>query len=147
MIIKLKIIFLFSVSLFFGCKSKEIKQTESGFWILENQTGGIAGRNITEADRGYSVKLILCNNGKFYQLKNDSISEQGTYSIGNGKSIYQKEAQRIISLSSGKKLVVMKINATEMELAENYYDGFGFSYLRTKSFKIKKIPFQKGKNP
>lgn len=123
-----------------SCKTTKNTSPEIGFWQLESKSGGITGRNQTAESIGFTQKMILVKNGTYLFLQNDTIIEKGLYTLLMGKTIFKTEAQQLIKFSSGKSLVIMKLDLERLELTENYNDGFGYAYKKTEKINYTKLP-------
>ncbi|MER0440815.1 hypothetical protein [Emticicia sp. W12TSBA100-4] len=135
---KLSFLFIISVLFAFSCTKEEVSATKEstsglvGEWRWVSSTGGIAGKTITPTSAGYERKLVLTADLKFSRYKDNTLESSGTYQITQGKSIYKAEQVDFIKFSDGASLVIMSQSASELSLADNFYDGFGEVYQRIK---------------
>ncbi len=130
---------LIITSLFaFSCTKEEVssasesKSSLVGEWRWISSTGGIAGKTITPSSAGYERKLVLTSDLKFSRYKDNTLESSGTYQLTQGKSIYKVEQVDFIKFSDGTSAVIISQSATELSLADNFYDGFGETYQRIK---------------
>ena len=135
---KLSFLLIITSLLAFSCTKEEIlsanESTSSlvGEWRWISSTGGIAGKTITPSSAGYERKLVLTADLKFSRYKDNTLESSGTYQLTQGKSIYKVEQVDFIKFSDGTSAVIISQSATELSLADNFYDGFGETYQRIK---------------
>lgn len=134
---KLSFLLVFATLFTFSCTKEEVVATEAssslaGDWRWVSSTGGIAGKTITPASAGFERKLILTTDLKFSRYKDNTLESTGTYQITQGKSIYKAEQVDFIKFSDGTSSVIISQSASELSLADNFYDGFGEVYQRIK---------------
>lgn len=135
---KLSFLLIITSLLAFSCTKEEIlsanESTSSlvGEWRWISSTGGIAGKTITPSLAGYERKLVLTADLKFSRYKDNTLESSGTYQLTQGKSIYKVEQVDFIKFSDGTSAVIISQSATELSLADNFYDGFGETYQRIK---------------
>lgn len=132
---KLSFLLVFVALFTFSCTKEEVVATEAssslaGEWRWVSSTGGIAGTTTTPTSAGYERKLVLTSDFKFSRYKNAALEKSGTYEIIQAKSIYKAELVDFIKFSDGTSSVIMTQSASELSLADNFYDGFGEVYQR-----------------
>lgn len=135
---KLSFLLILAALFAFSCTKEEVLATSEstsslvGEWRWVSSTGGIAGKTITPSSAGYERKLILTTDLKFSRYKDNTLESSGTYQISQGKSIYKAEQVDFIKFSDGTSSVIISQSASELSLADNFYDGFGEVYQRIK---------------
>lgn len=135
---KLSFLLILAALFAFSCTKEEVLATSEstsslvGEWRWVSSTGGIAGKTITPSSAGYERKLILTTDLKFSRYKDNILESSGTYQISQGKSIYKAEQVDFIKFSDGASSVIINQSASELSLADNFYDGFGEVYQRIK---------------
>lgn len=135
---KLSFLLILAALFAFSCTKEEVLATSEstsslvGEWRWVSSTGGIAGKTITPSSAGYERKLILTTDLKFSRYKDNILESSGTYQITQGKSIYKSEQVDFIKFSDGTSSVIISQSASELSLADNFYDGFGEVYQRIK---------------
>lgn len=130
---KLVVICLITVILL-GCSEKvDLSQPDLiGKWKWIQTTGGFAGVNITPETEGFTRTLVFSEDGHYKFIKNDSVTEEGTYEIIKKKNTIAGEAF-VISYSGGRLLeeIIVQQNDT-LNLQQNVIDGFRNKYTRVK---------------
>ncbi len=135
---KLSFLLIITSLLAFSCTKEEVSSANEstsslvGEWRWISSTGGIAGKTITPSSAGYERKLVLTADLKFSRYKDNTLESSGTYQLTQGKSIYKVEQVDFIKFSDGTSAVIISQSATELSLADNFYDGFGETYQRIK---------------
>ena len=134
---KLSFLLVFIALFILSCTKEEVVATEAssslaGEWRWVSSTGGIAGKTITPSSAGYERKLVLTSDFKFSRYKDNVLESSGTYQISQGKSIYKAEQVDFIKFSDGTSSVIISQSASELSLADNFYDGFVEVYQRIK---------------
>ena len=101
-----------------------------GTWNWISSSGGIAGTTNTPASTGKNIALKFTSDNKYFYYTNGVISSEGTYKFSTQKSIVDGTFKKSIVFSAGGEMIIDKIDNTNLYLSDNYYDGFGSSYIR-----------------
>ena len=127
-----KLLFLLIVG-FTSCSKEEVtvKSNELvGEWKWVKKTGGIAGVNETP-NKGDTFVLKLNSDNTYSYITNGSETSKGQYTLDKEESmLYNKETPVIVFDENGKLMYELQGNV--LYLAEDYYDGFNYEYVRIK---------------
>lgn len=121
-----KIALLLTLALTFSCGAlKKDKDGYNGTWILQNKSGGFAGKT-TLPD--HEVKLVIKNDKIKYFEKGKLISED-VFKVEKAKVIQSTEPQDVIV---SKKLMKQSINVSgdTLVIADQCYDCYTYLYVR-----------------
>lgn len=125
---------LILLTIFVSCSDENTNiQTEKklvGTWSWISSSGGIAGITATPASTGKNIDLKFTSDGKYFYYTNGIISNEGTYTFSTKKSIVDGIDKKSIVFSAGGEMIIAQIDNTNLYLDDNYYDGFGSSYIR-----------------
>ncbi len=128
----LKILGLLFLTLFVSCSDNDDSSDQNliGTWSWVSSSGGIAGITETPASTGKNIDLKFTSDGHYFYYTNGTISSQGTYTFSTQKSILDGKNKRSIVFSANGEMIIDQIDSTNLYLSDNYYDGFGSSYIR-----------------
>jgi hypothetical protein len=110
-------------------ESGSYQDSLTGRWIWIQSDGGIANNiHETPASTGKNIELQLTNDGHYFFYFNGVIQTEGTYAIGNEKSIIDHSDKPVIDFSTDKDLLILRIDSDNLILSDNAYDGIGYVY-------------------
>jgi hypothetical protein len=133
-----RIIVIVLIILANGCYSNptnvQVSQASSkleGGWLWKQSSGGIAGQIIIPSEN-QKVVLKFTSDGRYSQYRNDTLQYSSTYTIKKDKTIYSADSLDVIYFKEYlfEKLVILQLTKDSLELADNFYDGFGFTYIK-----------------
>lgn len=104
-----------------------------GSWLLTRISGGFAGTT-TDISPEEGRKVVFTEGGSVsYYLKGALVSST-TFVLKKGKSIYSSEEKNFIHFADNPEMpmVILSISRDTLQLADNVYDGFSYTYLREK---------------
>lgn len=103
-----------------------------GNWQYLSASGGIGGATIYPP-RDSTYVLSLYDNGKYDRKLNGKVYEAGAYSLSpvSTNNIFRLPLAPIsFSGTAGGPQQLIRVGGDTLSLAENVYDGFGYSYKR-----------------
>jgi len=113
-------------------QNEPVEQQILGKWEWISSVGGFAGTRITPATSN-ETQVIVFSKEKIARYKNDSLISEKPYHIEQGKTVFSNKDQDILvegDDNSGIRLV-LKVSGDTLELANNFVDGFGHTYVRS----------------
>lgn len=126
-----------------GCKSEEPAHPIVGKWQWTESIGGFTGGMTVRPQPSERLILQFTNNGTFSLSLNDTVGVSGTYRLAAIRSIYKGADAPGIYLENvvykkpyifpgfQYQMVLMLVNQSKLELADNANDGYGCSLTRT----------------
>jgi hypothetical protein len=103
----------------------------SGVWSWLSTDGGIANIHQTPGSTGNEMFLHLTSDHHYSFYTNTAITDQGTYTITNKKSIIDNTTKPALIFSNRQTDQIIEIlNKDTLKLADNAYDGFETLYIR-----------------
>lgn len=125
-------LFLIVIQLFItGCGDEdETSALLSGSWSWTLTSGGFGGFYITPDSVGYTQGINFSQiQAVFY--KNKAITFSSNYKIEKGRSIIAEESEFIVYSGNRESDVIVKLTQDSLIIADNHFDGFYHTYLRT----------------
>jgi hypothetical protein len=114
--------------------SVEYSQTISlaGNWLWTSASGGLTGSQVITPSN--KIVLSFTSDGAYSLYRNDTLLNSSIYSVKKGKTIYSSDSMDVIIFrdTTIEKRVIFKLTIDSLELADNMYDGFGYSYIKIK---------------
>ncbi len=103
----------------------------AGNWLWTGAIGGLTGNQVIRPLNKTVVSFT--GGGMFSVYQNDTLLRTSMYSVKKGKTIYSADSMNIILFQDTtiERRVIFKLTADSLELADNFYDGFGYTYIRT----------------
>lgn len=125
------IVFMFIFSSCYDVTGPE-EELIQGSWLLTRVSGGIAGQT-TDVDPSEGSKMVI-KEGSISYFSNGVLQRSTTYFVKKGKSIYSTEEKNFIHFADkpDMPMVIMKATKDTLVLADNFYDGFAFTYRKEK---------------
>ena len=118
--------------------SKQVLQkngTRSGLqgrWDWVEATGGLIGHRITPATQGFSA-TVKFKNDSVYMYRNDTLQQADRYTIIKKRTIYSTDSLEVLHFAAaGYDRVIMRLKQDTLVLADNYYDGYSWLYVKHK---------------
>lgn len=111
----------------------DTKKDDSGLsttWVWVSSSGGIAGVSYTPKSTGTTKELTLSSDYTYASYTNGSISSQGTYKMGTQKCIHDHTIKNSIIFSNDTPMTIEEIDATNLILSDDYFDGFTNVYTK-----------------
>lgn len=121
-----RIVLLIPILFLAACSSlQNSKKSYNGTWILQQQSGGFAGRTIKPEKE---IKLVI-KNGKITRFEDNQLISQEDFKIEKGKLIHSSELQDIII---SKKLMkeAISVKGDSLIISQQCYDCYSFLYTR-----------------
>lgn len=126
------------IVLFLACNSNPINEQSEpitskleGEWLWTQSMGGLTGQIII-APENEKVILKFNSDGYYSQFRNDTLKYSSTYMIKKDRTIYSMDSLDVIFFKDYifEKLVLFKLMDDTLEVADNFYDGFGSTYIK-----------------
>jgi hypothetical protein len=104
-----------------------------GKWEWIRSCGGFAGGCITPASQGYTLRIEFNPSGIYKKFKNNSLTEQKTFSFSQETSIHNHLPVWVVTFSGGAQPMAVSFSGQDsLTFDENAYDGYGHEYVRIK---------------
>ena len=105
-----------------------------GKWEWVSTSGGFAGKAITPAREGYTVRIEFSNEGIYHKFKNDSLADRKQFSFVQKESIQTHQPVWLLSFEgeSSLPMAVSFSGRDTLMLDEQVHDGFEYVYARIK---------------
>jgi hypothetical protein len=104
-----------------------------GKWQWVSSTGGLAGKTITPASEGYSLRVEFRTNGIYRKYKSDTLAEQKKFSFSPETSIHHHKPVWTVSFDEGSPKMAISFSGPDtLILDEQVFDGFEHVYSRIK---------------
>ncbi len=116
-----------------GCStgsSTSLPEEYRGRWEYLGSSGGITGQGMGDPATGSIV--ITADNTIERRSEDGSLESTTDFELGRGTSIFGPEEVWILSTSSGLDQVIRLHEGDTLTLSDNVYDGFQFTYARTR---------------
>ncbi|WP_147275672.1 hypothetical protein [Adhaeribacter pallidiroseus] len=140
----MKKILVFVTALFWitACEQEEIlnnsgKEQEAstksiiGKWNWIRTDGGLAFHiHETPKTTGKEITLEFKANNQFRKYVNGVLESQGTYSLSSRTCIHTHEEKQVISIPSEMDMMIESMDANNLQLSDENFDGLGSQYQR-----------------
>ncbi|MEK7818205.1 MAG: hypothetical protein AAB255_00255 [Bacteroidota bacterium] len=111
--------------------SQSTSSTLVGQWLWRQASGGLTGKVITPSANTRIIISFLAD-GRYSESRNDTLLVSSNYTIQKGKTIYSTDSLDVIVFQNTdiEKRVIFSITKDSLNVADNYYDGYGFIYTK-----------------
>ena len=101
-----------------------------GKWEWIRTTGGLAGVDETPLSTGKTLQINFESNGAFVWGPLEDASITGMYYLDTVMTIFSSIPLPVINLDSNLIFEYKFWGNDSLDLSENYYDGFNYSFVR-----------------
>lgn len=133
---KKAVVFIALMLIFSSCydvTGPEEEKLLHGSWLLTRVSGGFAGQT-TDVSPSEESKMVIEDGGSVSYYSKGVLQRRTTFVVKKGKSIYSTEEKNFIHFADrpDMPMVIMMVSRDTLQLADNMYDGYSFTYLKEK---------------
>lgn len=128
--------FLPLLLIFVSCNKSAIDVQTSlcGKWQWVSTDGGIAGNiHETPASTGNAIILTLSESLEYSFETNNTVTNEGAYSVTRGTSIYDHQEKQVIQFHDLGDFMIESFDGSTLVLSDNALDGLKKVYHRIQS--------------